>query len=561
LADTLALAGLAAANYRIAISPDGERLVYVGMSPDGSTRLWMRTRDQLSATPLAGTEGAVNPFFSPDGSRVGFETAVSSPAIGDALKVVRLDGGPPTVVTDSGAGGGAAWGHDGYIYFNARWNGHSIVARVPEAGGVPQPVTMPDSAKGEWWLHQPEPLPNGKGVLFGVARNVPVSQYDIAVVDLATGTRRALVRGVAPRYAASGHLVYATAAGTLMAAPFDQDRLALAGSAVALAEGVGVGGGGVADLAISATGTMVYVASPSGPERGELVWVTREGKATPVDTTWRGEFWSLALSPDGAELAAAVMEGDVTNVWIKRLDHGPARKLTFEGSINEAPAWTPEGRAVAYTSNSRSRSKLVGAVHLARADGSAPPEVLRDNAGRFPVEVEYSHDTQWLVYGASLDLFAVRTGGDTAPIPLVATPFEEFTPRLSPDGRWLAYASNESGRREVYVRPFPATGTTKWQVSPDGGDEPLWSRSGQELFYKHRGELLAAAVLPGATFALGKQQVLFSIAGYENYVGSRMYDVTPDGRRFVMVRSAARPRAELIVVENVFEELKAKVRR
>jgi Tol biopolymer transport system component len=144
---------------------------------------------------------------------------------------------------------------------------------------------------------------------------------------------------------------------------------------------------------------------------------------------------------------------------------------------------------------------------------------------------------------------------------LVATPFDEFTPRLSPDGRWLAYSSDESGRREVYVRPFPNAGTTKWQVSTAGGAEPIWSRSGQELFYKSSGELVAAAVLPGATFGVGERQVLFSIAGYESHVAKRTYDLTPDGRRFVMVRLAATPRAELIVVENAFEELKAKVRR
>jgi len=558
LPDTM---GLAAAEInRIAISPGGDRLVYVGASADGALRLWLRTRDQLRISPLAGAERAVNPFFSRDGSRLGFVVPGTAPRTKTAVKVVSLDGGAPTTVTDSLVDfGGAAWGYDGYIYFDGRLEGNGI-ARVRETGGVPEPVTMCDRAKGEAWHLQPEPLPNGKGVLFGISGGGAVSQYTIAVVDLRTRTHRVLIRGLAPRYVASGHLVYVTAAGTLMAAPFDQDRMALSGEPVALAEGVEVRRDGLVDLAISATGTIVYAAGPSVAGRRELVWVTRKGEATPIDTAWRADdVSSLSLSPDGAELAVAVQEGASTNVWIKRLDQGPARKLTFDGDVNERPAWSPDGRAVTFVSNARSRSNLKLDLYLARADGSAPPRMLRDEAVGIE-EAEYSRDGTWLVYRTGFDLLAVRTDRDANPIRLAATPLMETAPRLSPDGRWLAYSSNESGRWEVYVRPFPNTATTRWQVSAGGGAEPVWSRSGGELFYKYDNELLAASVLPGATFGIGERHALFSVAGYENYFIKRTYDVSPDGRRFVMIRSPRKPRDELIVVENVFEELKARVK-
>ena len=553
---------LADDEYRIAISPDGDRLAYVGTSPDGSTRLWVRSRDQLHATPVAGTEGAVNPFFSPDGSRLGFITRGGSRT---AIRVVSLAGGPPTVVTDSAVDlGGVAWGHDGYIYFDGHLEGNGI-ARVPETGGVPEPVTMPNQAKGEAWHQQPEPLPNGKGVLFGISRGGPMNQYDIAVEDLATRTHRVLIRGMAPRYAASGHLVYVGPTGTLMAVPFDQGKLALAGEPVALAEGVGLGRDGRADLAMSATGAFVYAAGPSIVGQRQLVWVGRNGRATPIDTAWRADFWTLALSPDGAALAVGVQEGGeggfTTDLWIKRLDQGPPRKVTFEGTVNERPAWTPDGRAVTFVSNTRSRSNLNLDLYLARADGSAPPRLLRNDA-RSVEEAEYSRDGKWLVYRAGSDLSAVRSEGDAAPLPLVTTPFAEFTPRLSPDGHWLAYASDESGRGlEVYVRPFPNAGATKWQVSTGGGFQPAWSRSGRELFYQHGRELVAVSVLPGTTFAIGKRKALFSTEGYECFIYVRDYDVTPDGRRFVMIQSAKQPHDELIWVDNFFDALQARVKR
>ena len=290
----------------------------------------------------------------------------------------------------------------------------------------------------------------------------------------------------------------------------------------------------------------------------ELVWVTREGTVTAVDPGWPGEFHSLALSPDGTRLAVAVRRDPGVQVWVKRLDRGPASKLTFEG-INIRPTWTADGRRVAFFS-SQTFDMFVGP-----ADGSSPAQLQRDEVGR-GVEAEFSRDGEWLVYRDG-DVHALRTRGDSARVDLVGlvgTPFDETTPAISSDGRWLAYVSEESGRHEVYVRPFPNTGSAKWQVSSNGGTEPVWARSGRELYFRNaRDELVSAAVLPGETFEIGEQRVLFSTVPFLADPYSQVYDVTPDGQRFVMIRQAhaAGIPEELIVVENFFEELKGKVKR
>ncbi len=251
-----------------------------------------------------------------------------------------------------------------------------------------------------------------------------------------------------------------------------------------------------------------------------------------------------------------IRANDEDQIWIKQLDQGPLPKLTFAGTVNYRPAWTPDGRAVAFVSNRRDNQDL----YVRREDGTAQTELVLDEE-RLIDEVTYSPDGEWLVYRLGIedgrDLYARRVGADSAP---VATEFDESSPAVSPNGRWLAYSSNESGRREVYVRPFPNTNDGKWQVSTDGGIEPVWAHSGRELFYKGSGNLMVVEVLPGATFVTGEHRVLFSVQGFRSNIFLRYYDVTSDGQRFVMIRNRAGDSAgELIVVENFFEELKAKM--
>ncbi len=537
---------------RVTVSPDGSRLVYMGAREQNS-RLWVRDLDQLHATPLPGTDGANHPFFSPDGSRVGFWAQ-------DTWRVASLGGGPPITVADSGIGfWGGSWGSEGYLYFDSELPGNGL-ARVAESGGAPEAVTMIDTAQGEQGHIWPEALPGGRGVVFSVARGglANLTEWDIAVADLATGTHTVLVRGVRAWYAASGHLLYVTADGTLMVVPFDETALAVTGDAVALVEGLRVGFAGIMDLAISATGTLFYTTGSVGSGLAELVWVTRDGTAEEINPGWTGDFRFPKLSPDGKQLAVSIRANDEEQIWIRQLDQGPLPKLTFTGTVNFRPAWTPDGRSVAYSSNRGDNQDL----YLRRADGTGQADLLLDEEQ--PIwQVTYSPDGEWLVYwviAESRDLYAVRVGVDSVPVPLVATEFDEFVPAVSPDGRWLAYVSNLSGQREVYVRPFPNTNDGKWQISTDGGQEPVWAHSGRELFYRGGQSLMSVEVLPGATFVTGERRVLFSTQGFRANRNHQQYDVTPDDQRFVMIRNlGAEEAVELIVVENLFEELKAKV--
>ncbi len=387
-----------------------------------------------------------------------------------------------------------------------------------------------------------------------------LAQWDIAVADFATSTHTVLVRGVRARYAASGHLLYVTADGTLMMVPFDETKLALTGDAVPVVEGLRVGFFGDMGLAVSATGTLFYTAGGlMGGGLAEMVWVTRDGTAEEIHSGWTGNFAAPKLSPDGTKLAVGIVANNEEHIWIKQLDRGPLPKLTFTGSLNQRPAWTPDGRSVAFGSDRGDDLDL----YVLRADGTGPAELLLDEE-RPLEEGTYSPDGEWLVYRAGgqdgdRDLYARHMSADSA-VALIATAYDEAAPALSPDGRWLAYASNESGRWEVYVRPFPNTNDGKWTVSTDGGTEPVWAHSGRELFYRGSGNLMVVEVLSGPTFVTGEQRVLFSVQGYRSAPVHQGYDVTPDDQRFVMIRNPAGEDAgELIVVENFFEELKAKV--
>jgi serine/threonine-protein kinase len=534
---------------RVAVSPDGSRFVYVGPG-DGGKGLWVRPRDQLQATPLPGTATAVQPFFSPDGSRVGFLTDASPIAV----KAVSLSGGPPITVADSGVGlDGAAWGPDGFIYFDGITAGSTVgIMRVRAAGGAPEHVTSVDTTRGETDHVWPEALPNGKGLLFSVFRGANLTESDIAVADLATGAHRILVRGVVAKYAASGHLLYVTSDGALLAAPFDLQRMELTGEPTALVQDVGIRAFGSIDISVANDGTLLYGTGTQATDPDEIVWVNRDGVAEEVDRGWVGDFATLALSPDGRRLAVSVVEGNEQQLWVKQLPGGPLTKLTFDGSLNYRPGWTPDGRSVVFVSDRDGNLRLF----KKRADGSAQAELLLSHA--LPIwNFSQSRDGEWLVFRTTpRDLFALTPDGDT--VTMIESPFNERIPKLSPDGRWLAYSSDEAGRQEIYVRPFPNTGDAKWQVSTNGGYWPLWSHRGDELFYRTaQRELVAVDVLPGPTFAMGERHVLFTGA-YR--IGPGSYDVAPDDQRFIMVRTRGVGQAsELVVVENFFEELYERV--
>jgi dipeptidyl aminopeptidase/acylaminoacyl peptidase len=388
---------------------------------------------------------------------------------------------------------------------------------------------------------------------------------------MSTRKHRVIVNNaVYARYVPTGHLLYVTTDRTLMVVPFDQNTMKVTGEPTALAEGIRLAPSSTVDLAVSDNGTLLYMRGP-GPGKLELVWVTRSGKAQSVDPDWQGSFAEPSLSPDGRRLSVSLLPdasydaiAQISDIWIKRLDRGPSVKLTLEEKTDHYSAWTPDGRSVTFTSNA------AGSIDLwtKRADGSRQAVLqLHDKRGAF--SPRWSPDGKWLVFrtnryqaGAS-DILGVRPGVDTVAVPLVATRFTENAPAISPDGRWLAYSSNESGPIEVYVVPFPNTADAKWAVSTGGGTEPLWSHSGKELFYRDvAGNLVSVAVQSSPTFSLGRSTVLFPARAYLSFERGAQYAVAPDDRRFLMIRQVPGSTPdELVVVDNWFEELKPKQRK
>ena len=547
---------------RVAISPDGSRLAYIG---GPRSQLLIRARNQLHAIAVPGTEGASTPFFSPDGSKVGFLRVKD-------VQIASINGAPPITVTDTLLTGtaGASWGPDGFIYVDANTNGGGLLRVEAKPGAKPSWFTVLDTASGEFDHTWPDVLPNGKGVLFTIrfsAKNGPKGRtsYAIAVADITSGKHRVIVDdAMYARYASSGHLLYVTGNKTLMVVPFDQSSMKVTGEPTVLSEGMRLGLlGGSADLAVSATGTLVY-ATGAGQGKQELVWVTRDGRAQAVDPEWPSDYWgSPALSPDGKWLAVArVANAEPMNIWIKRLDRGPSVTLTLEGNNNFGPAWTPNGRSVTFSSDHATDATD---LWTERADGGAPA-VMQVHEKRNLYNAGWSPDGKWLIFRTDVsspgsgDILAIRPGIDTAPVPVVATRFTEMTPALSPNGRWLAYVSNETGEDEIYVVPFPNTGAGKWPISAGGGTEPLWSHRGSELFYRAgSGDLVAVEIHTQPRFSLGRSAALFPATGFTSSRFGPQYAVAPNDRRFLMIRAGTPDK--LIVVENWFEELRAKSRK
>jgi len=412
----------------------------------------------------------------------------------------------------------------------------------------------------------PVALPGARGVLFQNCASSCVTM-SIHVLDLRTGKEKLLLDDVAQAwYLPSGHLLYVRRDGVALVAPFDLGRFAITGPATPVLEGVQVTvNGGFALLAWSRSGSLVYGHGAGGSTDNAMIRIGRDGAITQIDTAWHGEFNSIALAPDGRRLAVGIGSGAALNIWIKQLDRGPSTRLTFGGQ-DRRPFWSPDGRTVAYIRDSNNTS----AVYSRPADGAGQDrQVVR--LDRLIQEGEWSRDGRWIVVrtdngqaGAG-DIVAVHSSGDGTPVPVAASQFTELHPALSPDVRWLAYTSNESGVNEVYVRPFPDAQGGRWQVSNGGGSEPRWSHDGRELYYLDGDRRLnAVQVHTVPTFATAARTSLFDASNLVVAGFHQSYEVTPDGRAFIFIsprRAGAQGASQLVWVDRWLNDVAARLAR
>ena len=513
---------------QIAISPDGTRLVY-----HANRRLYLRSLDSAESTALPNTEEGDAPFFSADGQSIGFEQ-------NGKLVKLGLAGGTPVLLADVGTFAGARWGADNAIVFADAARG---VFRVDSAGGTPVRLAAPD--RGEL-LALPEVLPGGEWLLYSAA-NATLTEFRTIAQSLKTGQRRVLVKDGGSRYLATGHLLLIRRTG-LSFAPFDAARAELTGPALAVPMGIGDGLGDV-----SQNGHVVFTNVQPDARRTAL-WLTRDGKPTrlPLEP---GPYRLPRLSPDATRLAVARSDprDNKSDIWLYDVDGSSATRLTFDGQ-STGPVWTSDGRRLAFSGHGPQ-------LFVRDADGTGRPRPLgASGLIRYPY-LWFDGNAKLMfteLHETALDIGVVDTADGGKERLLLSSPASETRPDVSPDGHWLAYTSNESGRDEIYVRPLADVEAGKWQVSTGGGHSPLWLAGGRELVFRAPGHVLSVVIRPGATFRFDAPRPLFDDA-YVNDTGGRSYDVSRDGR-FLMLKDEAESTDEIHIVFNWFEELKRIVR-
>ena len=540
----------------IALSPDGRNFVYrAGGTQTAGSPLMVRAIDQLDARQIAGVTNAYAPFFSPDNRWLGFFEK------GELKKIAIAGGAIVTLCQIGGTPFGASWGDDNSITF-ATGNPKTGLWRVSADGGEPILLTSPDVSQERDSYAFPSVLPRSGGILFTVITTGQAGGLQIVVFDPRTGQRRIVLRGGADaQYVESGHLIYA-AAGALRAVPFDPARLEPLGDPVTLTEDVLVKSTGAADYALSRDGTLVYMAAVSGrtPLRS-LVWVDREGNEEQLKAPLR--FYGPGrISPDGTRIAIGIMDHGSADVWIFDLAGETLKRLTHEPGTNGLPLWTPDARQIIYSMSDRA-----GVLNMYRlpADGTGTLEpIMSSRIPQWPSSV--TPDGRY-VFGFELgpkkpsDVILVQ-GGPSWASSTVERLFRGNFAEISPNGRYLAYQSDESGQMEVYVRAFPDVSSGPWQISNAGGTRPAWARNGRELFFLDGSNALTAVPVQtsGPTFRGGTPTKLFDTK-YSEPNPARHYDVSPDGRRFLMIKDSTTADAKvapanMVVVLNWQEELK-----
>jgi serine/threonine-protein kinase len=547
-------------NFEFDLSDDGSFIV-LSTVVGNESQLALRRLSALEAIPIPGTEQGTSPAVSPDGFEVAFTEAGS-------LRVAPLAGGVVRTLADS-AQCCVRWGSDGFIYY---LNSTSSISRVADSGGDSERVT--ESTPGEIHVDY-EVVPDSDVALFTVYG----APYRIEAVRISTGERSVVTPGARSFLVDGRYLVFGDVDGRILAARFDSDAMALAGPAIPLVEGVRVDGNDYPFFTVAPDGTLLYwTGASTAGDNARVVRVNREGRVTPVDPGWRFDPGTpevaLALSPDGERLAVKIAGDTGDDIWIKQLDDGPLSRLTFDDGLDRRPRWSRDGSMIWFNSD---RNSDPGTYDLwaQPADGTGSPELILDLEGSI-LEAQMTPDEQvWaLRIGGLSNVFGVRdlvslpVGGAEADLEAVAAePYDEKGFSLSPDGRWIAYESTETGRDEVYVRPFPNSQDGKWQVSSSGGTNPKWARSGQELFFVNgAGEMVAAAVQTGdGAFRVTDRSPLFNVSerGLDSEPNYTSWDVDVDDRGFLMIQFGAADQetipTEFVLVQNWIEELRARL--
>ena len=537
----------------LAVSPDGKQFVY--STPKG---LYIRSVNELTAKLIAGTEEDTQcPFFSPDGKWIGYYSPKDL-----KLKKITVNGGAPVVLHGDVTQLFGAWWNEGNGIAYGSW-GNDIM-RISANGGAPKSIAKQKSGSVPINL---QILPDGKSILYASSHHSGPEK--IIVQSLKSGEMKELFPGSNARYIPTGHIIYKLPNNNnLFAVPFNLGRLEVTGEGVPVVEGV-------QNYAISDSGTLAYIpATSSGAaKRRTLVWVNRAGKEEPLSAA-PNAYVSFRISPDGKRVALHVISTPKGSIWIWDIVREILTRLTFDDDIeNTDPIWTVDGKRIVYSSSRESTFLGKGAIYSKAADGTGEAEKLASSPGRGLIPKSWSKDGKSLVVleftpsSQGFDIGMISMEGDHARKPLLQEKYLEKDPMVSPDGRWMAYASNESGKYEVYVRPFPDVNNGKWQVSTSGGNTPLWSPDGRELYYHIGDAAMAVPVETGPAFNHGKPKVLFQLKTTVRLSGMdpsdwTYWDINPDGKRFLMWKetdAAAEGPRKINVVLNWFEELKEKV--
>jgi serine/threonine-protein kinase len=575
----LARGGGGSAGNMLAVSPDGARLAVTLRGADGKLRLYTRLLNQSQVTPLVGTENASFPFFSPAGDWIGFFAD-------NKLKKIAVEGGEAVTLCDAPNLRGASWGDDGNII--AALNTGGVLSRVPSEGGAPVPVTKLNS--GEVTHRWPQVLPGSQAVLFTASTHTGrEDDGNIDVISLKTGERKTVERGgFSPGYLATsngtGHLIYLHQS-TLFAVLFDPGRLAATGSPAPILEDVSSTSTAGGDFAFAGSGaspigsgTFVYLSGKGQLGGYSISWVDRSGKTQPLHAPI-DLYATPRFSPDGKRLAFSIVNGQSDDIWVKDLDRDTPSRLSFLPGQNRFPVWTPDGKNIVF----QSTNPAAPGMYWIRSNGSGQAQPLT-NGKRQEAPNSFSPDGKRLAFyqignGGSMDIFTALVEGDpargatpsgSAGVRLgkaelfLGTPFAEVLPAFSPDGRWLAYQSNESGTFEVYVRPFPGPGG-RWQISTGGGLFPVWSRDGRELLFETMDQRVMAVGYTvihqtgGDSFSAGKPWV-WTEARLRSLATSSNYDLAPDGKRLAAMladnANGQKPPTHLTFLLNFFDELR-----